>query len=235
MSADAWKAWLDSLRQGECGFEVRFVHSGAYNQKRRDYMAESGEAIPVVQGNVETVALLDGSVETRTRVEGITGTIERIFETSADFCLELGSHAPPDATEEVQPDAKAEARTTGKSKGIHQVDAVTQTVSTASQDASSTAPLKKPFHEEHTKAKRRDPKYADIYTALRQIAESRPRSHEEVFRSLEGRTRLPHAEPFVSSSGWLAGFKRNKPAARSWLSSAWSRLNLRPFPRGPKQ
>jgi len=234
-SADAWKAWLDSLRQEEFGFEVRFRHSSAYNQKRRDYVAQSVEAIQVVEGIVETVALLDGSLETRTRVEGITGTIERVFETSADFCLELGSHGPPDATEEVQPGAKAEAQTTVKGEGIHQVGAVTPTVALASQGAPPTAPLKKRLREEHTKAKRRDPKYADIYTALRQIAEARPTSHEEVFRALEGRTRLPHAQPFVSSGGWLAGFKRNKPAARSWLSRAWSGLDLRPFPRGPKQ
>jgi hypothetical protein len=103
--ADACKSWLDSLRQGEYNFELRFRHGGAYNQKRREYLAQSGEAVPVVEGIVETVALLDGSVETRTRLEGITGTIERIFETSADFCLELGSHAPPDATDEAQPNA----------------------------------------------------------------------------------------------------------------------------------
>jgi hypothetical protein len=108
LGADACKAWLDSLRHGEYNFELRFRHGGAYNQKRLDYLAQSGEAVPVIEGIVETVALLDGSVETRTRVEGITGTIERIFETSADFCLELGSHAPPDATGVIAPDANAE-------------------------------------------------------------------------------------------------------------------------------
>jgi hypothetical protein len=104
--ADACKAWLDSLRRAEYGFEVRFRHTGAYNQQRREYMARSGEALPVVEGIVDTVALPDGSIETRTLVEAFTGTIEHIFETSADFCLELGSHAPADAAEEARSDAK---------------------------------------------------------------------------------------------------------------------------------
>ena len=116
LGADPCKAWLDSLRDQGYHFELRFRQGGAYNQKRLDYLARSGEALPVVEGVVETVTLLDGSVETRTCVEGITGTIERIFDTSADFCLELGSHAAPDAPEQAQsdvagiitPDASAE-------------------------------------------------------------------------------------------------------------------------------
>jgi hypothetical protein len=96
--ADPCKAWLDALRHAEY-IELRFTHEGAYNQKRRDYLARSGEAVPVAEGIDETVALPDGSAETRTLIGGITGTIERIFETSADFCLELGSYAPADATE----------------------------------------------------------------------------------------------------------------------------------------
>lgn len=118
--ADACRAWLDSLRHGEYNFELRFRHGGAYNQKRRDYLAQSGEAVPVVEGVVETVTLPDGSVETRTRVEGITGTIERIFEISADFCLELGSHAPLDATEEAQPDATGVIAPDARAEGVTQ-------------------------------------------------------------------------------------------------------------------
>ena len=104
LGADPCKAWLDSLRDQGYHFELRFRQGGAYNQKRLDYLAQSGEAVPVVEGVVETVTLLDGSVETRTCVEGITGTIERIFDTSADFCLELGSHAAPDAPEQAESD-----------------------------------------------------------------------------------------------------------------------------------
>jgi len=130
-----------------------------------------------------------------------------------------------------------EAQPTGKDdgQGIHQAGAVTPPVSAGSQSAPPTAPLKRPFHEENPRPKKRDLKYAAVDAALRQIAEARPRSHEEVFRSLEGRTCIPNAEPFLSARGWLAGFKRNKPTARAWLSRAWYRLNLPPFPRGPKQ
>jgi len=96
--ADHCKVWLDALRHAEYNFEVRFKHAGAYNQQRRDYLVQSGETRPVVEGIDQTVSLPDNSVETRSLIEGITGTIERIFDTSADYCLELGSHAASDAT-----------------------------------------------------------------------------------------------------------------------------------------
>lgn len=105
---DPCKARLDALRHAEYNFELRFRYTGAYNQQRLDYLAQSGERSPVVEGIVETVPLPDGSVETRTRIEGIIGTIEHIFDTSADFCLERGSHAPPDTTEVTAPDASPE-------------------------------------------------------------------------------------------------------------------------------
>ena len=108
LGADACKSWLDALRHGEYGFELRFRHGGAYNQKRLDYLTKSGEGVPVGEGVVETVTLPDGSAETRTRMEGITGTIERVFETSADFCLELGCHTPTDATGVMAPETSAE-------------------------------------------------------------------------------------------------------------------------------
>jgi hypothetical protein len=100
LGTDAGTSWLDALRHGEYGFELRFHHGGAYNQQRLNYLKQSGECVPVVEGVLETVVLSDGSAETRTRFEGITGTIERVFETSADFCLELGCHTTlaPDAS-----------------------------------------------------------------------------------------------------------------------------------------
>jgi hypothetical protein len=121
--ADPCKAWLDALRHAEYNFELRFRHEGAYNEKRWDYAAQSGEALPVVKGIVETITLPDDSVETRTRIDGITGTIERIFETSADFCLELGSHAPPAASEVIAADASSESvlRRRQKNEGIEDV------------------------------------------------------------------------------------------------------------------
>ena len=85
------------------------------------------------------------------------------------------------------------------------------------------------------KAARRNPRYKAIDDALRNVAQARPSSHEEVFAALEGRVRPPNAEPFQSEGGWLAGFRRNKACARAWLSKAWSRLELPAFPRGPKR
>jgi hypothetical protein len=81
---------------------------------------------------------------------------------------------------------------------------------------------------------RRSPKYEAIDRTLRCIAESRPTSHEEVFRALDGRIPIPNAVPIGGAGGWLAGFRRNKIAARTWLSKAWSHLSLPAFPRGPK-
>ena len=81
---------------------------------------------------------------------------------------------------------------------------------------------------------RRKPKYTLIDKALEQIAESRPTTQEEIFRSLEGRVAAPLAEPFKSARGWVAGFRLDPVAARSWLSKRWAVLNLPPLPRGPK-
>jgi hypothetical protein len=85
------------------------------------------------------------------------------------------------------------------------------------------------------KSRRRNPRYQAIDVELRSIEQARPRSHEEVFRSINGRAPIPNAEPFQSAKGWLAGFKRDRVAARVWLSKRWSRLGLPPFPRGPKK
>ena len=81
---------------------------------------------------------------------------------------------------------------------------------------------------------RRNAKYEAIDEALRETAKSRPRSHEEVFQALNGRSKPPNAEPFKTAGGWHAGFKKDAVAARAWLSKAWSRLELPAFPRGPK-
>jgi hypothetical protein len=84
------------------------------------------------------------------------------------------------------------------------------------------------------KTVRRNSKYEAIDKALRSIGESRPTSHEEVFRALDGRVPVPNAKPFAGAGGWFAGFKRDRGAAHAWLSKAWSRLHLAAFPRGPK-
>jgi hypothetical protein len=81
---------------------------------------------------------------------------------------------------------------------------------------------------------RRNAKYEEIDSALREISQARPKSHEEVFRFLDDRNiALPGRKVF--RDGWLKGFQQNRPTARAWLSQAWARLDLPPFPRGPKK
>jgi hypothetical protein len=81
---------------------------------------------------------------------------------------------------------------------------------------------------------RRNQKYKTIDQALQKIAESRPRTQEEVFKALEGRVTFPPAEPFETARGWMLGFRRDKATARAWLSKRWGELGLAPLPRGPK-
>jgi hypothetical protein len=83
---------------------------------------------------------------------------------------------------------------------------------------------------------RRNAKYEEIDTALREIAAARPKNHEEVFRFLsERKVVLAHRKPFKTAGGWLKGFKENPHAASAWLSQAWGRLGLPAFARGPKK
>jgi len=85
-------------------------------------------------------------------------------------------------------------------------------------------------------ASRRSPRYERIDEALREIAASRPKSHAQVFQSLHDRN-VPYCarQPFKSAGGWLKGFRRDQHKASAWLSHVWGRLNLTPFPRGPKK
>jgi hypothetical protein len=106
LGADASKTWLDRLRRGEYA-SLRFNYQAVDSQERRDYLAQTGEAVPVVEGIHGDVTLPDGSVEAGMRLVGTIQTIEGIFETSADFCLELDSHTPPDTTEVIAPDASS--------------------------------------------------------------------------------------------------------------------------------
>jgi hypothetical protein len=83
---------------------------------------------------------------------------------------------------------------------------------------------------------RRSRRYGAIDSALKQCSEARPRSHEEVFRCMETRSKqlIPNAEPFRSAGGWLAGFQKDPALARVWLSKRWSLLQLPAFMSGPK-
>lgn len=86
------------------------------------------------------------------------------------------------------------------------------------------------------KVSRRNQKYEVIDKALQEIAESWPRTQEEILKSLDGRRVVtPPAEPFVTARGWMLGFKRDASAARAWLSKRWAELNLPSLPRGPKK
>jgi hypothetical protein len=108
----------------------------------------------------------------------------------------------------------------------------------AEQNAGTTA-HEAPEPRGSRKAKkpvRRNQKYIVIDKALQELAESRPRTQEEVFQSLEGRhVVLPPAEPFMAARGWMAGFRQHPEAARAWLSKRWAELNLATLPRGPKK
>jgi hypothetical protein len=86
------------------------------------------------------------------------------------------------------------------------------------------------------KPARRTAKYEAINSALCEIAKAMPEDHEEVFQFLDSRTvPIPNRDPFKTEKGWLKGFERDRPAARSWLSRTWSSLGLSPFARGPKK
>jgi hypothetical protein len=92
-----------------------------------------------------------------------------------------------------------------------------------------------PVIRERREPTRRSPRYEAIDKELIAIAAARPKRHEEVFRSLDARRiKIPDAKPFKSAGGWIPGFEHDPARAHSWLSQAWSRLNLTPFPRGPK-
>jgi hypothetical protein len=83
---------------------------------------------------------------------------------------------------------------------------------------------------------RRNQKYRVIDEVLKKLAESRPRTQEEVFQSLEARhVVVPPAEPFMGARGWMAGFRQDPGSARAWLSKRWAELNLATLPRGPKK
>lgn len=82
---------------------------------------------------------------------------------------------------------------------------------------------------------RRNAKYELIDKALREISEAHPKNHAEVFRILDDREiLLPNRKSFKTAGGWTRGFQRNPHEASAWLSTAWKRLGLAAFARGPK-
>ena len=116
------------------------------------------------------------------------------------------------------------------------------TAMNASASASATAAPKGSAQDANTGAhllRARKPSmhrqtYSKIDDRLTAISAAKPKDHEGVFRLLDGVVRIPYAEPFQSSGGWMAGFQKHPKAARVWLSKRWGLLNLPAFPRGPK-
>jgi len=82
---------------------------------------------------------------------------------------------------------------------------------------------------------KRNRRYRAIDEALKKIAETQPSSQEDVFELLDGRAKVPPAEPFTAAGGWTAGFRQDPAAARAWLSKRWHQLGLDPLVRGPKK
>ena len=107
------------------------------------------------------------------------------------------------------------------------LDAVMASVDEPARSAVPKLKKKKPI--------RRNARYDRIAAALKQISKSQPHTQEEIFRTLDQRRApVPLAEPFRSARAWVAGFGRNRVAARAWLSKWWSQLDLPPLARGPK-
>ena len=141
------------------------------------------------------------------------GIIRDVCQASATFCSRLARGALEREVETSRNEASNNAA--AQTKLAH--------------DLTQKPPHRRP------KSVRRHPRYLKIDVALREVADMRPKSHEEVFRSLDQRqVPFPHGALFEANRGWLAGFRKDRPRARVWLSKIWSSLNLPPFRRGPK-
>jgi hypothetical protein len=162
-----------------------------------------------------------------------TGSIRSVCEASATFCT-------LSARDEI------EARLTGRLQEEKQTEAAARQKSVQPMSVMPAPPSSANESDgcgelgvTHRSLSRRPPvqqseKYAAIDKALKSVAESLPKTQEEVFKALDGRVAHAEAEPFKTARGWHAGFKKDSPRARSWLSKSWSRLGLPPFSRGPK-
>jgi hypothetical protein len=147
------------------------------------------------------------------------GMIERPCQASADCCYDLETEAIARLQQE--------ALSSGNDDPEASVLSVAGGRKPQLQNNEKTRRLKKPV--------RRNEKYNRIDDALKEVGDSRPRTQEEIFNSLDERhIVIPLAEPFVTAGGWMAGFRRDSAAARAWLSKRWTELKLPPLPRGPK-
>lgn len=104
-----WKVWLDYMRNEKCGFRIAGKTEETFSQPTLNHFVGMGMRPPVVEGTTERVFISKAvaaktkkdlgitikpgrTVEQRT-FRGIIGTIERLFKTSAEFCLELEARA----------------------------------------------------------------------------------------------------------------------------------------------
>ena len=152
--------------------------------------------------------------------------LENVFRESADFCEDMAR-----AAELIEPEIAVQTEAVEPNGDeSQQPRAVTPVNAIPGRNADwHRAVVGRP------RRVRRNARYEAIDQVLRDIAKSQPKGHEEVFQALDGRCRVPNADPFRGAGGWHAGFRKNRVAAQAWLSKAWSRLNLPAFSRGPKK
>lgn len=162
---------------------------------------------------------------------GAAYMIHGLFRACADYCLARAGLVPRNTGQEglVQPRiASTEPNAAGTPIAGGPSDSI------QSSGVSQTSQVPAPMARKRRQPARLNARYALIDDALRKASEAKPKNHEEVIRFLDGRLRIPHAEPFESAGGWFAGFVKNPTTARVWLSKRWALLNLPAFARGPK-
>jgi hypothetical protein len=139
------------------------------------------------------------------------GPDRRVSLSSSELMDLVDTHSSPEA---------------GTQRGIELLDV----------SGSGRKPAAKTPRSSTRRRRRRNDKYLEIESALREIAEARPKSHQKVFASLEERkVPVPNCEPFKTARGWLKGVSKDPHRAAKWLSTTWGQLELPPFPRGPKK
>jgi hypothetical protein len=157
---------------------------------------------------------------------------KRIRDLSRTSCL-LCRHLENDAVNEERA-RRAEKAVSLPSVNVIGVPPAEERAPLAERQVEPSRSSEQKVRQQRGQPVRSSPIYTAIYKALRQIAESRPRTQEQVFQALEARhVALPTAKPFANH-GWLRGFQMDEGRARSWLSKTWAKLKLPALPRGPK-
>ena len=118
---DLWKVWLDTLRNEKRNFEESPIQATLSTQEWDKL------ALPATKGVVESLMITDkmaesirqlgfsaepGTTKTQRRFEGIAGVIRDLFETSANYCLELEAGLPHPQSRRTTADGVASAQAT---------------------------------------------------------------------------------------------------------------------------